>query len=119
LATTSIIVRRPAVTFGFRRVDVRIDDAADKRPLFGRLIDALYPGRNALLRPMTDSELKRTALFRLPLEVASAQTRAAGPVDDGADFALPVGFQLREAVPDSRNQPGLAVPAPVRRLKLG
>jgi hypothetical protein len=41
-------VRRPAVTFGFRRVDVRIDDAADKRPLFGRLIDALYPGRNAL-----------------------------------------------------------------------
>mgnify|MGYP001547058438 FL=1 len=98
---------------------MRIDDAADKRPLFGRLIDALYPGRNALLRPMTDSELKRTALFRLPLEVASAKTRAARPVDDEADFALPVGFQLREAVPDSRNQPGLAVPAPVRRLKLG
>jgi hypothetical protein len=41
-------VRRPAVTFGFRRADVRIGYAADKCPLFGRLIEALYPGRNAL-----------------------------------------------------------------------
>jgi hypothetical protein len=75
---------------------------------------------------MTDSELKRTALFRLPLEEASAGIRAAGPVDDEADYALPVwagtvpvGFQIREAAPDSRNQPGLAVPDHVRRVKPG
>jgi hypothetical protein len=32
---------------------------------------------------------------------------------------VPVGFQIREAAPDSRNQPGLAVPDHVRRVKPG
>ena len=104
----------------------RIGDADAKRERLGRLIDSLFPGRNATLRPMTDSEVKRTALFRLPLTEASAKIRTGGPVDDESDYDLPIWagtvpitLSLGTPKPDPRNLDGVSMPEHVEALKLG
>jgi nitroimidazol reductase NimA-like FMN-containing flavoprotein (pyridoxamine 5'-phosphate oxidase superfamily) len=104
----------------------RIDDQDVKRERLGRLIDSLFPGRNAMLRPMTDSEVKRTALFRLSLTEASAKVRTGGPVDDEADYDLPIWagtvpitLSLGTPKPDPRNLDGVLTPQHVEALKLG
>jgi len=114
---------RSAMVFGQPE---RIDASNDKRARLSRLIDHLYPGRNAMLRPMTDSEIRRTVVFRLPIEEASAKIRSQGPVDDEADYDLPiwagtvpVRFQVLPPEPDPRNLDGLTVPEHVRDLALG
>lgn len=103
-----------------------IDDPAQKRERLDGLIDSLFPGRSGMLRPTTDSEIKRTAMLTLPIEEASAKVRTGGPVDDDADYELPiwagtvpVRMQVMAAEPDPRNLDGLATPDHVRGLKLG
>ena len=47
-------------------------------------------GRWAELRPITDQELKGTAVLALPIEEASAKVRTGPPLDDDEDLAWPV-----------------------------
>jgi hypothetical protein len=103
-----------------------IDDPAQKRDRLDNLIDTLYPGRSEVLRPITDSEITRTAVLSLPIEEASAKVRHQGPVDDEADYELPiwagtvpVRMQVMEPEPDPRNLDGLGVPDHVRGLRMG
>jgi len=104
----------------------RITDPDQKRVKLACLIDTLYPGRNNTLRPMTETEVKQTAVLSLPLEEASAKIRAQGPVDEEGDYGLPIWagtipfkMQLMEPVPDPRNLKGLDIPEYVRTLTLG
>lgn len=53
-------------------------------------VERLYPGRWDELRPVTEQEIKATAIFSLPLTEASAKIRTGPPIDDEPDYALPV-----------------------------
>lgn len=105
---------------------VLITDDEQKRDKLNGLIDALYPGRSGELRPHTESEIKRTAVFSLPIEEASAKIRAAGPVDDEEDYALPIWagtipIQIctQKPEPDPRNLGSVRIPEYVAHLSLG
>jgi len=103
-----------------------ITDPDHKRAKLNSLIDALYPGRSDTLRPMTDTEVKQTAVLSLPIEEASAKIRDKGPVDDEEDYGLPiwagtipVRMRLMKPKPDPRNLEGLGMPDYVRSLTIG
>ncbi|PHS79350.1 MAG: flavin-nucleotide-binding protein [Rhodospirillaceae bacterium] len=104
----------------------KITDPDEKAQKLGNLIDALYPGRNALLRPMTAQENKATAVLSLPIEEASAKIRSGGPVDDDEDYSLPiwagvvpVKMQLLPVEADPRNLDGVEIPDHIQDIKIG
>ena len=68
----------------------RIEDAVEKRAALDAYVERLYPGRNAQLRPIETRELKATTLLAMTIEEASAKIRTGPPIDDEADYALPV-----------------------------
>ena len=75
----------------------------------------MVPGRWAELRPITDQELKGTAVLALPIEEASAKVRTGPPFDDAEDLQWPVWAGVvplvttaGELVPDAHVPPGLA-----------
>jgi uncharacterized protein len=103
-----------------------VNDFEEKKQRLNALIDVLYPGRSASLRPMTDAEVKQTAVLSLPISEASAKIRNTGVVDDEEDYThpvwsgvVPVKMSIMEPQPDSRNLPGIEVPDYVKRIKLG
>lgn len=104
----------------------KITDPDRKRAKLDGLVDALYPGRSHILRPMTEDEVKQTAVLTMPIEEASAKIRAQGPVDDEEDYALPiwsgvipVKMQVMAPEADPRNMDGVDVPDYVKALTLG
>jgi nitroimidazol reductase NimA-like FMN-containing flavoprotein (pyridoxamine 5'-phosphate oxidase superfamily) len=68
----------------------RVTAAADKARLLEVFTERLFPGRWALLRPMTRKELGATTLLSLPLDAASAKVRVGPPDDPERDRAFPV-----------------------------
>lgn len=104
-----------------------VDDPEVKRARLKGFIEALYPGRWETLRPITDNELKATAVLSLPLAEASAKIRADGPSDDAPDYALPIWagtlpLALKAAgppQPDPRNLDGVEVPECLKVWGLG
>jgi uncharacterized protein len=95
----------------------------DKARALDALVDALVPGRAADLRPMTDRELKQTAVVSLGLDEASAKVRDAGLGDDPGDETWPVWagtvplhLAFGTPVPAADLLPGIEPPAGVRRL---
>ncbi|MEV8465884.1 pyridoxamine 5'-phosphate oxidase family protein [Fluviibacterium sp. DFM31] len=95
-----------------------VTDPAEKEARLNRFIDGLWPGRSAGLRPAQAQELKATTLLRLEITEASAKVRRGGPVDDEADYALPIWagvVPVRQVIDapeaDPRNQEGVALPA--------
>jgi len=62
----------------------------DKMGALRSIVDHITPGRWDEARPPTESELRKTAVLRMPIEEASAKIRAAGPADDAEDLALPI-----------------------------
>lgn len=54
------------------------------------MIDQMFPGRWAQLRPMTAQEVKATAVLSLPITAASAKIGAGMPTDPAEDMAWPV-----------------------------
>lgn len=70
---------RSAVILG---VATPITEPTAKRAALEVLTDRLLPGRWADARQPTETELKATAVLRLPLDEASAKVRADGPEDD-------------------------------------
>ncbi|MBW3610952.1 MAG: pyridoxamine 5'-phosphate oxidase family protein [Actinobacteria bacterium] len=68
----------------------RVEDEAEKRRALAAVVDHVVPGRSAVARPPTSSELRATLVVRVPIVEASAKVRGGGPVDDDADLELPV-----------------------------
>jgi len=78
---------RSAMCFGTARL---VEDADEKIEAMRDVVDRFYPGRSALLRPITQQEAKATTIIAMEIEEAAAKVRAKGVGDDEADFALPI-----------------------------
>jgi nitroimidazol reductase NimA-like FMN-containing flavoprotein (pyridoxamine 5'-phosphate oxidase superfamily) len=94
-----------------------VDDPAEKRAVLQALTDHLVPGRWADVRGPNDRELQRTRVVSVPIQEASAKIRTGPPVDDEADYDLPVWagvVPLRLApdtpIADPRLKPGVQPP---------
>ncbi|CCQ74491.1 pyridoxamine 5'-phosphate oxidase family protein [Magnetospira sp. QH-2] len=114
---------RSAMIFGR---PLKIQDPDEKAAKLKCLIESLYPGRWDLLRPMTEQEVKATAILSMPIEEASAKIRQRGVVDDEADYArpiwagvVPVRMQVLEPQADPRNQQGINRPDHASSVELG
>lgn len=100
-----------------------IEDPDEKEAALEKFIEQLVPGRQAHLRPSTNKEIAATAVLRVSLDHASTKVREGGPVDDDEDYELPIWAGvvpirtvLDTAVPDTRVQDGVSVPANVVAL---
>ncbi len=78
---------RSAMLFGRAH---KVEQPADKLARLEAFVERLYSGRWQELRPVNAKELKATTVLGMHLEEASAKIRSGGPVDDEADYALPV-----------------------------
>ncbi|HKT02203.1 MAG TPA: bifunctional pyridoxamine 5'-phosphate oxidase family protein/GNAT family N-acetyltransferase [Rugosimonospora sp.] len=78
---------RCVVAYGTPRL---VTDRAEKVAALAAVVDRVAPGRAADTRPPDDKELARTAVLALPLTELSVKVRTGGPVDEEADYALPV-----------------------------
>lgn len=67
-----------------------VTDAAEAEAALEALIESLYPGRWAQLRPMTVKERNATGVMWVGLAEASAKVRAEGSHDDPGDETWPV-----------------------------
>ncbi len=89
----------------------------EKKACLEAMIDAYFPGRSRLLRPMTEKELKITTVLEFSLDEASAKTGSGPVADEEEDLSLPIWAGVVPAVatagtpiPDAHNPPGLALP---------
>jgi uncharacterized protein len=111
---------RSVMLFGTGRL---VEDFDEKRRSLEALVEKLVPGRWAEVRPPTEKELRATAVLRIPLEEASAKLRSGPPIDDDADYELPVwagvvGLRLAagDPEPDRRFSPSIECPTYVSDL---
>jgi len=112
---------RSAVVFGTAR---KIDDPAQKNEALRVISEHLITGRWDEVRVPASQELKATTVLELTIEEASAKLRTGPPIDDEADYALPVwagvlplGLKAGEPVPDARLQDGLEPSEFIRRYR--
>ena len=67
-----------------------VEDADEALAALKGFVDRMYPGRWDTLRPVTRKELKATTVLWMDIDEGSAKMRSGQPVDDEADYALPV-----------------------------
>lgn len=101
-----------------------VADPVAKRAALDAFVERLFPGRGPTLRPMTRKELNATTVLQVTVEEASAKVRTGPPIDDEADYALPVwagvlpvAMVQGAAEPDPKLMPGIALPARLRHLR--
>ncbi len=73
----------------FAEAETILDPQA-KLESFKWLVDKVVPGSWDYLRPVTDSEIRRTAVLAFDLSAASAKIRQGMPNDEAEDKALPI-----------------------------
>lgn len=78
---------RSVVVFGTATVVEREDEKLEALRAF---TEHIMPGRWDEVRPPSAPELSGTLVLALPLTEASAKVRTGPPIDDEADYALPV-----------------------------
>jgi nitroimidazol reductase NimA-like FMN-containing flavoprotein (pyridoxamine 5'-phosphate oxidase superfamily) len=106
---------RSVVILGTARV---VEDPAEKMEALRIFTEHVLKGRWEEIRWPNEQEMKGTTVLALPLEEVSAKVRTGGPVDDEADYALPVwaGVLPLETVakapqPDARLKSDTPLPA--------
>lgn len=89
----------------------------EKAARLSAMIEGLWPGRSALLRPMLPQEVKATTILSLQITEGSAKIRSGPPTDEPDDYDLPIwagilpaSLTLGAPVPDTRNLAGVAMP---------
>jgi nitroimidazol reductase NimA-like FMN-containing flavoprotein (pyridoxamine 5'-phosphate oxidase superfamily) len=99
-----------------------------KRQHLKAMMDRMFPGRWETLRPMTEQELKATAILSLPLTQASAKIAAAAPggTDPDADRSwpvwaglLPIRTVMGDPQPAPDLPPGTALPPHATGYRFG
>jgi|SRR5208282_5614917 len=102
-----------------------IADPAEKFAVMKGLIDHVAPGRWDHIRRPNEKELAATSVLSIPIVEASAKLRSGDPLDDQADYALPIwAGQIPLAtttltpVGDSRLDPSTPIPAHVTDYRL-
>ena len=78
---------RSAVVFGKPR---KIEDEAEKNRILKIITDNILPGRWDEVREPNEKELAITLVIAIDVEEASVKVREGGPVDDEADYDLPI-----------------------------
>lgn len=78
---------RSVVLFGR---PVTVEDPDEMVAALRAFMERIAPGRWDEVRPPNDAEMRQTQVVAVPLEEASAKIRTGPPVDDEADYALPV-----------------------------
>ncbi len=68
----------------------KIELVHDKLESFEWLVDKMVPGSWNYLRPVSDSEIRRTAVLAFDLTEASAKVRQGMPGDEEEDRSLPI-----------------------------
>ena len=103
---------RSVAVFGRARL---VTDPGEKLEALRAVVEHVWPGRWAEVRQPNERELNATSVVALPLDEASAKVRTGPPLDDEADYALPVWagvvpvrMELGEPVADGRVLPGVA-----------
>ena len=98
----------------------------EKEARLTALVDGLWPGRSAMLRPNTAQELKATTILGMAITEGSAKIRTGPPVDDDADYALPiwagvipVRSETGKPIADPRNLDGVEMPDHIRDYRFG
>ncbi|HEY9653872.1 MAG TPA: pyridoxamine 5'-phosphate oxidase family protein [Crinalium sp.] len=109
---------RSVVVFGRATL---VEDAEEKLEALKAFTEHVMRDRWAEVRPPNRQELMGTLVLALPLTEASAKRRSGAPLDDEADYALPIWagelpLQLTtlEPVADPRLAADIALPAHVQ-----
>jgi uncharacterized protein len=102
-----------------------VTDAAEKFAVMKGLIDHVAPGRWDHIRRPNEKELAATSVLSIPIVEASAKLRSGDPLDDEADYALPIWagqipFATKALTPiaDARLDASTPVPAHVMDYRL-
>ena len=105
---------RSAVVFG---KPVKIEDAEDKNYVLKLITENILSNRWQEVREPSEKELTATLVIGVEIDEASVKIRAGGPVDDEADYDLPIWageFPLRqifrEPITDSLSKQDLSIP---------
>ncbi len=108
---------RSAVIHGLAQL---VTDSEEAESALAAVTDHLVPGRWAESRPMTEKELRSTAVLRVEIEAASMKSRSGAPIDEDEDYALPIWagvIPLRQEAglpeADDRVIAGVDIPASV------
>jgi len=78
---------RSVVVFGKA---IPVEEPAEKMEALNALSEHIIPGRWKDVREPNEQEMKATLVLKLPLEEASAKLRTGPPLDDEADYEIPV-----------------------------
>ncbi|MEA5514547.1 pyridoxamine 5'-phosphate oxidase family protein [Nodularia sp. UHCC 0506] len=108
---------RSVVVFGTATI---VKDPIDKLAALRAFTDHVMPKRWENVRPPHRQEIQGTLVLSLPLTEASAKVRTGPPLDDEADYALPVWAGVLplklvagEAIADSRVPSTINIPVEV------
>ncbi len=100
---------RSVVIFGMASV---VEDEMAKLAALQAFTEQIVPGRWSQIRPPTPKELAATLVLSIPLVEVSAKVRTGPPIDDEADYSLPVWAGViplklveGESIPDIRSTP--------------
>lgn len=103
-----------------------VADRAEKQERLRTMVETLFPGRWARLRPMTEQEFKATTVLALPIDEVSAKIRRGPPGDDAEDLdvdvwagVIPLRVQTLEPIADPLGRQGVAVPDHVAKFRIG
>ncbi len=105
---------RSVVVFG---TATTVQDSREKLEALHAFSEHIVPGRWAEVRPPSQTEIAGTLVLCLPLVEVSAKVRTGSPLDDEADYELPVWageiplhFIAAAPINDPRLQPGIEPP---------
>ena len=105
---------RSAVVFG---TPVKIEDAQEKNQVLKLITENILPNRWQEVREPSDKELTATLVIGIEIDEASVKIRSGAPVDDDADYDLPIWageFPMqnifKEPITDSKCSQDLLVP---------
>lgn len=111
---------RSAVVFG---KPFKVEYANEKNRVLRMITENIIPGRWKEVRKPTQKELDITLVVGIRIQEASVKIRAGSPVDDDADYSLPIWageFPLNQTfgqpIADDAGIQGLEVPSSVKKI---
>lgn len=109
---------RSVVVFGRGAI---VTEPGQKMAALAAITEHIAPGRWAEVRQPSQQELDATTVVAVPIASASAKMRSGPPLDDEADYALPIWAGVLPLAlvsgapePDPRLQAGIPMPPSVR-----
>lgn len=111
---------RSVTIFGVGRL---VTDPDEKAAALYRFSEKITPGRWDDVRPMTEQEMKATAVVAVPIDQAVAKVRAGEPKDEPEDIGfpawagvVPITESLGDPIAESNVPAGMPVPAYIGAL---